>query len=591
MSSKSLFNVFLRLGLVVALFGALSLVGHAQTRRHVPGQILVKTKAELNDSSVTELLKSHGAVQKGLINGINVRVVNVPEDKLDHVLEALSHNPNIEFAEPDYVASADFVPNDPYYTGGNQWHHAKIQSPQAWDITQGTTNIVVAVLDTGVDASHPDLAGKVLAGYNYIANTSNFTDDHGHGTAVAGTAAATGNNGVGVAGVAIKNCILPVKVLDSTGNGSYSAIANGITFAANKGARIINLSVAGSSSSSTLQSAVDYAWNKNSVIVAAAGNNANNTPQYPAACNHAVAVSATDSSDNLASFSSYGSYVTVSAPGQGIVTTTKGGSYSSWSGTSFASPVAAGVAALVASANPQLSNAQIVDALKTSTDDLGSAGYDMYFGYGRVNASKAVAAVVPAPAPVYDVTAPTTAVNSPVANTTVSGTVAVNVSAADNVGVTKVECYLDGVLLGSAAAASANFNWDTTQHVDGPATIQSRAFDAAGNIGTSQTVTVNVNNVIVTAPDTTAPSVQIVSPQNGAVIATKNAKVQVISQDNVGVTRVELYVDGAYAGASTSANPLFSWNHISRGAHTLQVIAYDAAGNRGVSSVTSVTRN
>lgn len=573
---------------VSALMTTLAVVGRAEEAKHVVGQILVKPKADTTDADFRSIVQAHGSKENGVVHGINVRILNVPEDKMERVLDALKHNPHIEFAEPDFIATASYVPNDPYYSAGYQWHHARIQSPQAWDVSQGQTNVIVAVLDTGVDATHVDLSGKVLPGYNYISNNNNTADDQGHGTAVAGTAAASGNNSVGVAGVAWKNYILPVKVLDSTGNGSYSAIANGINYAVNKGVRVINLSVGGPSSSSTLQSAIDYAWSKNVVILASAGNNANNTPQYPAACRNVVGVSATDSSDNLASFSSYGSYVALSAPGQGIVTTQKGGTYGSWSGTSFSCPVTAGVAALVLSANPQLSNAQAVDILKKSSDDIGAAGYDVYFGYGRVNANKAVAAAGTG-SPVSDLTAPSTSVTSPVAGSSVSGTVNVNVSASDNIGVTKVEYYVDGVLMNSSSSSSASFSWNTATHADGSATLQSRAYDAAGNFGTSQGVLVNVANSVST-PDTAAPSVQIVSPQNGAMVSMKNVKVQVASQDDVGVTRIDLYIDGNYFGTSAGSSAVFTWNRVARGQHTLQAVAFDAAGNRGVSSIVTVSR-
>jgi len=187
---------------------------------------------------------------------------------------------------------------------------------------------------------------------------------------------------------------LPVKVVDSSGFASYSTIALGIKYAVDHGARVINLSIAGDSASATLQNAINYAWNNNVVVVAAAGNNANTVLQYPAACEHVVAVSATEPDDSRAAFSSYGSYITLSAPGDGIWTTQRdlANPYGSWRGTSFASPIVAGVAALMASANSSLSNTQIVSLLKQTADDVGAAGYDTSFGYGRINAFRAVSA-------------------------------------------------------------------------------------------------------------------------------------------------------------------------------------------------------
>jgi hypothetical protein len=203
-----------------------------------------------------------------------------------------------------------------------------------------------------------------------------------------------------------------------------------------------------------------------------------------------------------------------------------------------------------------------------------------------VNANKAVAAAKPVT--VSDPVAPAVTINSPIANSSVAGTISVSVASTDNVAVTKVEWYVDGVLMGQSSSGSAAFSWDTTSRADGSATLQARAYDAAGNVGVSTVVSVNVNNVIIA--DTTAPTVQIVTPANGAVITTKNAKVQVVAQDNVGVARVELYVDGNFYAASTTATTGFSWNHVPRGQHTLQAAAYDAAGNRGVSSYVTITR-
>lgn len=488
-------KTILKLVCFIAVLFGLTVALQAKDVRVVSGQILVRPKAALADADFTALLKTHGAHQKQIIPGINVRVINVPDDKAARVIEALSHNPNIDFAEWDYIAEGFFAPNDPYYLGGYQWHHSKIQSSQAWDVTQGRSEITIAVLDTGVDFSHPDLNGKVLSGYNYVANNNNPADDQGHGTAVAGTAAASGNNGAGGAGVAFSNTILPVKVLDASGSGSYSAIANGLTYAANKGARIINMSLGGPSNSSTLQSAVDYAWGKNCVIIAAAGNGGNNTPQYPGACNHVVAVSATDSNDALTWFSSYGSYVSVAAPGQDIWTTTLGSGYGAVSGTSFSSPVTAGVAALVASVNPQLSNTQVVDILKTTSDDLGSSGFDVYYGNGRVNANRAVQAAkgttsVTPPSTTSDSTAPTVQITSPSNGASVSKVVKVQVTAQDNVGVTKVELYVDGKLTGSSTTASTTFNWNSSKAKAGAHTLQAFAYDAAGNRGQSSSVTV-----------------------------------------------------------------------------------------------------
>lgn len=360
--------------------------------KFVPGQILVKPKARLADADFSKRLVAHGAAYRKTLQHMNVSVLNVPENQIEAVLNALRNDPEIEFAERDGVARAAFLPNDAYVASGDEWHLQRIQAPQAWDYSAGAPGTIIAILDSGINSAHPDLAGRVLPGYDFVSNDSDPADDFGHGTAVAGTAVAAGNNNIGVAGVAFSCVVLPVKVVDSSGFASYSCVAQGIKYAVDHGARIINLSIAGDTPSSTLQSAIDYAWSNNVVVVAAAGNNGNSTPHYPAACTHVVGVSATEPDDTLATFSSYGSFVELSAPGDNIWTTQRdlANPYGAWRGTSFASPIVAGTAALIATANPTLSNTQIVSLLEMGADDLGMVGYDPSFGFGRVNASHSV---------------------------------------------------------------------------------------------------------------------------------------------------------------------------------------------------------
>ncbi len=304
----------------------------------------------------------------------------------------LERDANIEYVEPDFIAQALGTSNDPYFVQGSQWHLSKIQAPTAWDTTTGSSTQPVAVIDTGVRASHPDLVGKVLVGYDFVANDNDANDENGHGTAVAGTVSPASNNQVGVCGVAWSNPILPVRVLDANGSGNYSAIANGIIYAADLGAKVINLSLGGTSSSRALQDAVTYAWNKQCVLVAAAGNNGSNVAFYPAACTNVVAVSATNVSDTRPTWSNFGSYVDVSAPGVDILSVFGNDQYAAWNGTSFSSPVASGVVALMAAANSTLTNVQLVDLLIKNSDDIGALGKDVYYGNGRVNANRAVTA-------------------------------------------------------------------------------------------------------------------------------------------------------------------------------------------------------
>lgn len=351
----------------------------------------------------------------------------------------------------------------------------------------GNSNLTLAIVDTGVQLDHPDLAGRLLSGYDYANNDADPTDDNGHGTSTSGAAAANGNNGLGMAGVNWGCMILPVKVLSASGSGSYSAISSGINYSADRGARVINLSLGGTMSSSTLQSAVNYAWNKGSVIIAAAGNNGTSQTVYPAACSNVVAVSAINISNTITSWSSYGSFVDLCAPGDNIGTLWIGSGYATVSGTSYSSPIVAGVACLALAANPSLKNFQVVNLLLKNADDLGAAGFDSYYGNGRVNAARVVAA-----APSVDTTSPVTAVTNPLNGASISGlkSVTVSVASSDNLAVTKAELYINNSLVASSNSGNFNYTWNTSTLKTGTYNLQSKAYDAAGNTAASTIVSV-----------------------------------------------------------------------------------------------------
>jgi subtilisin family serine protease len=381
--------------LSLLLAAALAALGsHTLAQRVDTGevQLIVKMKPSMPEAVFKGKLNARGATQRSEIRGIAARVIRAPKASADLLKGELARDANIEYVEPDFIAQALGTSNDPYFVQGSQWHLSKIQAPTAWDTTTGSSTQVVAVIDSGVRASHPDLVGKVLVGYDFVANDNDANDENGHGTGVAGTLSPRSNNQIGVCGVAWANPILPVRVLDANGSGNYSAIANGIIYAADRGAKVINLSLGGTSSSRALQDAINYAWNKQCVIVAAAGNNGSNVAFYPAACTNVVAVSATNASDTRPTWSNFGSYVDISAPGVDILSVYGTDQYAAWNGTSFSSPVASGVVALMAAANSTLTNVQLVDLLIKNSDDIGALGKDVYYGSGRVNANRAVTA-------------------------------------------------------------------------------------------------------------------------------------------------------------------------------------------------------
>lgn len=553
----------------------------------VPDRILIKPQKELPEAALRALAEAHGLEQKEEIAPIGVRVMSVPAERRETVLEALNRNPNIEFAEPDYEVQLLLTPNDPRY--GEQWHLPKIQAPAAWDVTTGIADQVIAIIDTGVNSNHPDLKAKMLPGYNFISDNTNAGDDHGHGTLVAGAAAAIGNNGEGVAGVAWKNWILPIKSLDSSGGGSHSSIANGITYAADNGARVINLSLGSSVGSRTLENAVNYAWKKNCVIVAAAGNSGDSTPTYPATYANVIGVSALDSSDQLPSWATYGEHVSLSAPGVSILSTTRGGGYGASSGSSFASPLVAGAAGAVLAVAPSLSNSDVVKNLESTSDDLGVAGYDIYFGHGRLNTEAAVLKAGGSNS--ADTAAPSVAIVSPKDGATLSGTADIEIDSYDDVGVEKVELYLNGNLVAESSQQVVTFRWDTTQSADGKYTLQARASDAAGNVGSSNQIDVTVVNQADESAPASPLSVTITSPKEGSRIW-KMTKVDVEAQGGDGIERLELYIDGSLYASSTSSSATFNWNvnRQASGDYKLQALAYDSAGQVEYSEIVTVTK-
>jgi hypothetical protein len=423
-----------------------------------------------------------------------------------------------------------------------------------------------------------------MAGWNFLSGNTDTHDQMGHGSAVSGTVAAATNNLTGVAGVTWANPIMPLVVVDSTGYAYYSNIASAITYAADHGARIINISIGGTSPSSALQSAVNYAWNKGSVVFAAAGNSGSSTLNYPAACDNVVAVSATEATDTLASFSNYGSWIDLSAPGNNILTTTNGGGYGSWWGTSFASPIAAGVGALALAARPSLSASALVSLLEANSDDLGVAGFDTSFGWGRVNAYKAVSAALAAPVN----PPPSVAISAPSAGSTVSGTVTVSGAASDSLGISSVKLYCDGVLVSSTTNASFAFGWNAGTAA-GTHTLSVAAQDPAGNTGTASLI-VTVTAPAPVAADTIPPTVRITSPAGGPVTGNGSINVSAAAQDNVRVTQVCIYLDGTQSYCGSAAPYSYQWNpkKASSGTHLITAKAWDAAGNVGVAAQVSI---
>lgn len=282
-----------------------------------------------------------------------------------------------------------YVPNDVLFNE-YQWNLPTIDTLEGWNITRGSEKITVAVVDTGVDLDHPDLAGNLVGGYNVMNPEQQPDDDVGHGSHVAGVISATVDNVEGIAGMSWFNHVMPVKVLDETGAGSTYNVAQGIIWATDHGAKVINMSLGNYVDAEFLHDAIRYAYDRDVVLIAATGNDNTDKPGYPAAYPEVFAVSATDYRNQKAVFSNYGDYVDVVAPGENIASTYMQAQYAALSGTSMASPHVAALAAMIRSVNPALTNAEVIQLMRNSVTDLGPAGKDDVYGYGLIDVKKAL---------------------------------------------------------------------------------------------------------------------------------------------------------------------------------------------------------
>lgn len=378
---------------------------------HVPGQLLVKLPDVSLAAAELRISRAGGTVLR-TIPALGLALVEAaPSADLRAVSAALQERAGVMWAEPNYRFALDLIPGDPYYASYQSSYLGRMELPAGWDLTTGRPEIVLAVLDTGVDMSHEDLRAAIWAnpgeipgngvdddgngfaddvnGWDFAGNDNVPDDDHGHGTHVAGIAAARINNGVGIAGVAGGVTVMPVDVFGG-GIGTYEDLIRAIIYATDNGAHVINMSLGASSYSRGEEMAVDYAWSHGVVVVAAAGNTGRESYHYPAAHSNVIAVAATTADDYLASFSTRGDFVDVAAPGASVFSTFRGNTYRYMSGTSMATPHVAGLAALILSRNPELTPADVRQLIESTAVDLGPTGRDVYFGYGRMNAALAL---------------------------------------------------------------------------------------------------------------------------------------------------------------------------------------------------------
>ncbi|MDI6791398.1 MAG: S8 family serine peptidase [bacterium] len=387
---------------------------------------------EFNVTEMRKLIEIHPPFRDILIQAIDLTDIYkliLPADcDLDAVAAAYQQNPLVEYAEPNYIRQTNYTPNDPFLS----WGLTNIEAYSAWDITAGTSDVVIAVVDTGLDWDHPDLSdniwinpgeipdngvdddgngfvddyrgwdftdapgGPAASGEDYLDRDNDPMDFHGHGTHVAGIVAAVADNGIGSAGLAYGGKVMAVRSGYKTAGGSGwledDDCAAAIIYAADNGAKVINMSWGGPSPSSVIQDALNYAASAGCLLIAAAGNSSSSSPFYPAAAGNVLAVAATGSNDSKASFSNYGDWIDVSAPGTGIYSTLFDNTYASWSGTSMAAPFVAGLGGLIFSQNPDWDRERVAQQIKDTADNIDSINpsYAGLLGSGRINAYQAL---------------------------------------------------------------------------------------------------------------------------------------------------------------------------------------------------------
>ena len=365
------------------------MVRNSTVVRYDPRRVAVTFNPGTTRARARTVISAAGGTVEAAIPQINAYLVGIEPERRAEVLSALESSSAVSSAAKEPIAEAfDTSPDD---TDWPQQESLRVAGfPKAWDVTQGSSKLIVAVLDTGVDSNHPDLRGALVAGWDFVNNDADASDDHGHGTAVAGVIGARSNNHAGGAGICWRCLVMPVKVLDSSGSGDDTLIAAGVVWATDHGAKVINLSLGGPGSSVELTNALAYANAKGVVIVAAAGNSGVTTQFFPAADSHVVSVAATTVADQRFSWSNFGSWVRLAAPGCNVATIL-GGEYGTFCGTSSATPLVSGLVALELSAQPAATAREAEDALARAAVPLPA-----FVQYGRIDAGKTLALLRPA---------------------------------------------------------------------------------------------------------------------------------------------------------------------------------------------------
>lgn len=512
-------------------------------------RVIVKLKDDSKDS-----LQNSEVVSDGTVGTDHIVTVEVPaSETVDEFIEDLEKRTDVESVEPDHLIQLTYIPNDPD-VAAKQYHHQNIETRKAWDKTRGSSNVVVAVIDDGIDLTHPELKKQIVSPFDIVNGTATSLPSGEHGTHVAGIIGSAIDNNIGGAGVAPNTKIMPVNVFE--GDLAYTSdIIQGIHYAVEKGADIINLSLGSYSYSKAFNDAIQFAHKNGLVIVAAAGNEGVSQSYYPASYANVISVGSTTSKEVRSSFSNYGGHIDIVAPGSSIYSTLPDGNYGTMSGTSMASPIVSGVVALVMAVEPALTNMEIENRLYTTADDLGNAGKDTYYGNGRINARKALKIeFLPAPyvLTVYDYSA------------SISGTTEGYASIAIKAG-TKV-------IASGTANQAGKFTIAIPKQSAGIKLLVTST-NTTGAISNAAEV------IVKDGTKPAAPTINAVS--DSAATVTGKAEVN---------AKVYAFVGSKKLGESLAANGTYTIKIAKQQAGTIiSVYAVDAAGNKSASSTVKVS--
>ncbi|MFQ5591346.1 MAG: S8 family serine peptidase [Phycisphaerae bacterium] len=556
----------------------------------VETELLVQPYPGADVATLDSLYAAAGSQVITHLEEIDLTVLGVESDRLHAVAEELAGSGLLENIHKNYVFHTTALPDDPLFT--RQPYLQRIGVPSAWDTTAGDGEIIIAIVDTGVQADHPDLEDNILGGWNIVDGNADFDDVVGHGTQVAGVAAAMSNNGTGVAGVAGASSILAVRVTNDEGAATGRDIAAGIIWALGEGASVINVSFAPLWSNAVVRSAAQLAFSRGALVVISAGNGGveRKATGYP----EALFVGAVNDASDIASFSDRGPFVDLVAPGTSIRSTSVGSRYRLGNGTSFAAPIVSGVAALAWSVNPELRPVSISEAIRDSAEDLGARGEDDTYGLGLVDAALAVdqaawASVIP------DDTPPSLDIDRPAPAAVLSGRYVARVTATDESGVADVVMFVDDIAVATDIRAPYRFVIETEAFSAGAHELAFVATDVVGNASRMYSMRVRFKESGDGSHTESSPSVTFESPASGSTVS-GDVTIRATVTAALGLATVEWLVDGesvfvaALTGRSSGVSYRWRLGGVSSGRHTVTIVVMDQAGNRAAGDIELILR-